>query len=56
MSRFSYSVYIIHMAVMGPIALVLLKSAWPTLVKYPILTVTTYAASNLIAFAYTKAR
>lgn len=44
------------MAVMGPIALVLLKSDWPALVKYPILTLTTYVASNLVAFAYSKAR
>jgi hypothetical protein len=47
-------VYIIHIAVMGPIALVLLNTNIPAILKYPILALTTYAASNLIVYASTK--
>ena len=54
LGRLSYSVYIIHIAVMGPIALALLDTDIPALLKYPILALTTYAASNLIAYAYTR--
>jgi hypothetical protein len=42
--------------VMGPIALVLLGTGFPALVKYPILALATYVGSNLLAYAYTKAR
>lgn len=52
LSRLSYTVYIIHMAVMGPIALALLGTDLPALLKYPILSAATYVASNLIAYAY----
>jgi peptidoglycan/LPS O-acetylase OafA/YrhL len=52
LGRLSYNVYIIHIAVMGPIALALLKVDLPGILKYPILTITTFAASNLIAYAY----
>jgi len=52
LSRLSYGAYIIHIAVMGPIALVLLKLDIPGLLKYPILTVTTYVGCNLIVYAY----
>jgi len=55
LSRLSYGVYIIHIAVMGPIALLLLGIDVPGLVKYPILTAATYVVSNLIVFAYTRA-
>ena len=54
LGRLSYNVYIIHIAVMGPIALALLKVDVPGILKYPILTITTYAACNLIAYAYAK--
>jgi len=54
LGRLSYSVYIIHIAVLGPIALVLLKTDIPALLKYPILGLATYAASNLIAYAYAR--
>jgi fucose 4-O-acetylase-like acetyltransferase len=44
----SYAVYVIHVVVMGPLALLLLNTALPSLWKYAILTVSTYAASHLI--------
>jgi fucose 4-O-acetylase-like acetyltransferase len=50
----SYAVYIIHLAVLGPIALALLDTDLPALAKYPILALTTYAASNLLAYAYRR--
>jgi hypothetical protein len=50
----SYGVYIIHIAVTGPIALFLLTIDIPGLLKYPILAVTTYVASNLLVYTYYK--
>jgi len=50
----SYGVYIIHIAVLGPIALVMLDTDMPALLKYPTLAVTTYVGSNLIVFAYKR--
>ena len=44
----------LYIAVMGPIALALLETDIPALLKYPILAITTYAASNLIAFVFSK--
>ena len=52
LSKLSYNVYIVHMAVMGPIALALLKTDIPGILKYPILALTTYAGSNLIVYTY----
>ncbi len=54
LGRLSYNVYIIHIGVMGLIALALLRIDLPGILKYPILTITTYAACNLIASAYAK--
>jgi len=54
LGRLSYGVYIIHIAVMGPIALALLQTDMPGILKYPILAITTYLASNLIVYAYVK--
>ena len=54
LGKLSYNVYIIHIMVMGPIALVLLNTDLPALLKYPILALTTYAGSNLITYAYAK--
>ena len=54
LGRLSYNVYIIHIGVMGLIALALLRIDLPGILKYPILTITTYAACNLIAYAYVK--
>ncbi len=52
LGRLSYGVYIIHVAVLGPIAYALLGTELPALLKYPILAITTYAVSNMIVFAY----
>jgi peptidoglycan/LPS O-acetylase OafA/YrhL len=54
LNKLSYNVYIIHIAVMGPIAWVLLHTELPALLKYPILAVSTWVASNLLVYAYTK--
>jgi hypothetical protein len=48
----SYSVYIIHMVVVGGIALLLLDVAIPSLTKYVILTLAAYLVSNVIAHVY----
>jgi peptidoglycan/LPS O-acetylase OafA/YrhL len=56
LGRLSYGVYIIHIAVLGPIALILLNTDLPALLKYPILAVTTYAVSNLLVWIYVKTR
>jgi len=52
LSRSSYGVYIIHVIVLGGIAWAMLNTAIPSLLKYVILTVTTYAACNLIVYFY----
>jgi len=44
----SYYVYIIHVIVLGVIALTMLNLAIPSLLKYLILTLSTFVASNLI--------
>ncbi len=44
----SYYVYIIHVIVMGSLALVMLNTRIPSLLKYLLLTVTTFGVSNLI--------
>ena len=48
----SYNVYIIHIIVMGGIALTMLNTAIPSLLKFLILTVSTYGVSNLIVYFY----
>jgi fucose 4-O-acetylase-like acetyltransferase len=50
----SYGVYIIHFVVMGGIALILLNATMPSISKYVILTISTYMASNLIVYFYSK--
>jgi hypothetical protein len=52
LSKLSYNVYIIHIIVMGPIALILLNTDLPALLKYPILALTTYVGSNLLIYAW----
>jgi len=52
LNNYSYGVYIIHFIVMGGLAVILLKATMSSLAKYAILTVSTYAASNLIVFLY----
>ncbi|GET27099.1 acyltransferase family protein [Prolixibacter sp. NT017] len=50
----SYSVYIIHLVVMGVIAVGLLYAPVPALVKYAVLTILTYAVSNLLVIVYRR--
>lgn len=50
----SYSVYIIHMIVMGFIASALLNINMPSLVKYGILTISTYIVCNAMVYFYRK--
>jgi fucose 4-O-acetylase-like acetyltransferase len=54
LNRNSYYVYIIHVIVIGGIALAMLNTAIPSLLKYLIATVSTYAVSNLIISFYRK--
>jgi len=48
----SYDVYILHLVVIGGIALLLLGTALPALGKYIVLTVTSYTACNLLVWLY----
>ncbi len=48
----SYYVYIIHVVVMGGIALLMLDSAMPSLLKYVILAMSTYVISSLLVSLY----
>ena len=54
LNKNSYGIYIIHVIVIGSIALTMLNTTIPSLWKYLILTVSTYAASNLIIYVYRK--
>jgi fucose 4-O-acetylase-like acetyltransferase len=51
----SYYVYIIHVVVLGGIALILLNTAIPSILKYLILFVSTVLVSNLIISLYRRA-
>ena len=51
----SYYVYIIHVIVLGAIATLLLNVTIPSVLKYLILIVTSYLASNLFVSLYLKA-
>ena len=54
LNRSSYSVYIIHIIVMGVIALVLLKVQIPAMLKFLILSITTFTISNMLIYSYQK--
>ncbi len=54
LNKNSYYVYIIHVIVMGGLALIMLNTAIPSLLKHLILTVSTYVASNLMIHSYRK--
>jgi fucose 4-O-acetylase-like acetyltransferase len=54
LNKNSYQVYIIHMIILGIIALILVRIPVPALIKYFILTVLTYIVSNVIVYAYKK--
>jgi surface polysaccharide O-acyltransferase-like enzyme len=52
LNRNSYGVYIIHMVVVGLIALPMLSISLPAIVKYLILAVLTFTISNMLVYAY----
>lgn len=52
LNRNSYGVYIIHVIVIGVFGALLLSLNVPALVKYPVLLVSTYLASNLAVSGY----
>lgn len=54
LNRNSYSVYIIHVIVMGVFALLLVKISLPTYLKFFILSLLTFAVSNSIVYAYQR--
>ena len=55
LNRNSYGVYIIHDIVIGGIALLMLNLSIPSVLKYFILTVSTFGACNAIMYSYRKA-
>ena len=55
LNRNSYGVYITHVIVIGGIALVLLSVSFPAMVKFLILTVSSYLVCNLIVGLYRRA-
>lgn len=52
LNRNSYSVYIIHLVVIGLVALVMLPWSLPAFVKFLILAVLSFALSNLLVSSY----
>jgi peptidoglycan/LPS O-acetylase OafA/YrhL len=54
LNRGSYQVYIIHMIVLGLVALLLISSGMPAFVKYILLVVITYALSNFLVWIYNR--
>ncbi|HEY5669176.1 MAG TPA: acyltransferase [Anaerolineales bacterium] len=54
LNRNSYSVYIIHVIVIGIFGTLLLNLNLPALVKYPVLIVLTYLGSNWLISSYRK--
>ena len=54
LSKNSYYVYIIHVIILGLIALPLLHASLPAFVKYILLTIMTFTASNIIVYVYRR--
>ncbi|WP_346859703.1 acyltransferase family protein [uncultured Draconibacterium sp.] len=52
LNRNSYSVYIIHTIVLGVVALFLMDFAIPVMLKYLILTLSTFALSNMLIYSW----
>jgi fucose 4-O-acetylase-like acetyltransferase len=52
LNRNSYGVYIIHVILIGIFGTLLLNLNIPALVKYPVLIILTYVASNLVVSVY----
>jgi peptidoglycan/LPS O-acetylase OafA/YrhL len=55
LNRNSYGVYIIHVIVIGVFGTLLLSVSLPAVVKYLLLVVSTYLASNVILSLYRQA-
>jgi len=55
LNRNSYGVYIIHVIVIGTFALLLLNVTMPAMLKWVILTVSSYLACNVIVSLYRRA-
>jgi hypothetical protein len=54
LNKNSYSVYIIHIIVMGTIAVLLVKIQIPSIIKFGILTILTFILSNFILYVYNR--
>lgn len=54
LNKNSYSVYIIHVIVLGVIALLLVNMHIPSFIKFIILTLFTFMLSNFILYAYNR--
>jgi hypothetical protein len=54
LNKNSYAVYVIHVIVMGGIALTMLNTAIPSLLKFLLLAVSTFVVSNLVISCYRK--
>ena len=54
LSKSSYQVYIVHMIVLGVVALLLTHSGLPAMAKYLLLVVITYVISNALVWAYNE--
>jgi peptidoglycan/LPS O-acetylase OafA/YrhL len=52
LNKCSFGVYVVHFIAMGAAGTVLLHSAMPSLVKYGLLTLITFAASNVMVYIY----
>jgi len=52
LNKCSFGVYIVHFIAMGAAGTVLLHSAMPSLVKYGLLTLTTFTVSNVMVYIY----
>ena len=50
----SYSVYIIHMVIIGLIALILVNISMPAIIKFLIVTIFTFIVSNIMVSAYRR--
>ena len=55
LNKNSYGVYIIHVIVLGAIAMLLLNFTMPSLLKYLTLTLTAFLVSNILISLYRKA-
>ncbi|MCP3927910.1 MAG: acyltransferase family protein [Bacteroidetes bacterium] len=54
LNKNSYSVYIIHVVVLGIIALLLINVALPAFIKYLLLAILTFVISNVLIYGYKR--